>query len=47
MKKTYQNPEITIVNVELQTLCEASITIGDDYSDGEILSRDNLDVWGF
>ena len=48
MKKTYMNPEITVVNVELQRICAASETIGigGEY-DGEagVLSRDNLDIW--
>ena len=46
MKKTYMNPEITIVNVELQNICEASIPVGEDYAGGDVLSRDNFDIWG-
>ena len=44
MKKTYQNPETTIITIELQHICTGSIGIGEDYNDGNILSRE-FDYW--
>ena len=47
MKKTYQNPEIKVVKVQMAQMIAAStdVTLGGSYGGGEIQSRRNGSLW--
>ena len=45
MKKTYQNPTTTIVKIKTVKMIATSLSVGEEYSGGTILSREGDGLW--